>query len=134
MARLRSLELELAKLLDLKPRRPRRKPPTRSAVEAAAVQGIFEYLYDLTHRREAAAAQRLIEELEAIPEPRLAEAALDSMERMLIEKHPRGETIFRTLRSKAPERLGRGYAMYRIFQDPAMVVEELFYDYLDYRR
>jgi hypothetical protein len=134
MKRLRGLEKELAKFLDPKPRSPRRKPLTKPAIQAAAVEGCFEYLDALTQRRDAPAAQRLIEQLEEVPPHRLAEAILTSMENLLIERHPRGETIFRSLRSRAPDRLGRAYAMYRIFQDPSMVLEELFFDYLEYRR
>jgi hypothetical protein len=133
MKRLDGLEKELAKILDPRPPAPRRKPLSEEAIRSIAVQGCLEYLVDLTGSREGAQAQKLLAELEEIPVNRLGESILTSMENLLIEKHRRGGLIFHTLRSRAPERLGRGYAMYRMFQDPAMVVEELFDDYLDYQ-
>jgi len=133
MKRLYSLEKELAKILDPRPPRPRRQPLSPEAIRSIAVQGCLEYLADMTESREGAEAQRLLAELEALPVNRLGDSILTSMENLLINKHRRGGLIFQTLRQRAPERLGRGYAMYRLLQDPDLVVEELFWDYLDYQ-
>jgi len=131
-ARVTGLEKELAKALGLQPKAPRRKPLSEEAIRSIAVQGCLEYLAELTGYREGAKAREILAELEEIPVSRLGDSILFSMENLLIERHPRGNMIFRTLRSRAPERLGRGYAMYRMFQDPAMVVEDLFEDFIEY--
>lgn len=132
MKRLYGLEKELAKALDRRPPAPRRQPLSEEAIRSIAAQGCLEYLAELTDYREGAKAEQLLAELDQIPVGRLGESILFSMENLLIEHHPRGNTIFRTLRSRAPARLGRGYAMYRMYQDPAMVVEELFEDFIEY--
>jgi hypothetical protein len=132
MKRFGGVQKEMAKVLDLRPPAPRRKPLSEEAIRSTAVQGCLEYLAELTDYREGAEAEQLLAELEEIPVGRLGESILLSMENLLIERHPRGGMVFHTLRSRAPSRLGRGYAMYRIFQDPEMVVEELFEDFIEY--
>ena len=132
MKRLYGVQKELVKVLDIRPPAPRRKPLSEEATRSIAVQGCLEYLVDLSESREGAQAKVLLAELAELPVNRLGESILFSMENLLIERHPRGNMIFHTLRSRAPERLGRGYAMYRLLQDPDMVVEELFEDFIEY--
>jgi hypothetical protein len=137
MKRLAALQRELAKFFAVpEPREKgyRRKRLSKKDIAAMALAGFFEYLGDRLDMQDTPAAEKLYEEVRNMPEDRLAEDMLSSLEKLLVENHPRGQRIFTFLRNRAPERLGRAYAILRLFQDTSWVLEDLEEDYDYYRR
>jgi hypothetical protein len=137
MKRLVVLERELGKFLSVsKPRQdgPRRKRLSKKDIEAFALEGFLEYLVDQLDINGTPEAEKLLEEIRGMPESQLAEEILSSVQKILLDHHPKGQRIFTFLRNRVPERLGRAYAILRLFQDMNWILEDLEEDYHYYRR
>ena len=132
MKRLVELERLLGKYLSVP--EPPRKRLSKKDIAAMVAEGFLEYLVDLVDTQETPDAGKLLEEFRGMSDEQLAEEALSTLEKLLVENHPRGQYIFRFLRNRAPERLGRAYAILRLFQDASWILEDLEEDYQYYRR
>ena len=131
-SRLAGLERELAKWLSPMPPKPRRRRLTKKEVYAMVVQGCLDYLEEVAARQneEARIAQRVLEEVHALPERQLAESALFWAEQLLKANLQNGEKVFRTLRARAPEQVGRAYGLFRVFPaHEAWALEDLITEY-----
>jgi hypothetical protein len=130
--RLAGLERELAKWFSLEPPKPRRRRLTKAEVQAQVVQGCLDYLDEVAARQsdEARVAQRVLEEVTSIPEQLLAEAALFWAEQLLKANLQNGERVFRLLRARVPEQIGRAYGLFRVFPDhEGWALEDLVTEY-----
>jgi ribosomal protein L29 len=132
MKRLVELERLLGEYLSVP--EPPRKRLTKKDIAAMAAEGFLEYLVDRVDTNDAPDADKLLEEFRGMSDEKLAESILTSIEKLLVDHHPRGQRIFRFLRNRAPGRLGRAYAILRLFQDTRWVLEDLEEDYEYYRR
>jgi hypothetical protein len=129
--RLTILERELARWLSPKPPTPRRRRLTKAEVQAQVVQGCLDYLDEVAARQsdEARIAQLVLEEVQAMPEQLLAEAALNWAEQLLKANLVNGEKVFRMLRARVPEQVGRAYSLYRVFGNEGWCLEDLVTEY-----
>jgi hypothetical protein len=132
--RLSVMERELAKWFSLPPRQPRRRRLTKREVAGFALDGYLEYLYGLTGE-ERERAEKLLAEFCSTSEEETARSILEWAERLLTSSFgARGQRMFRWLRARAPEQLGRVYAIYRVFGNQQWALEELAEEYEYSRR
>jgi hypothetical protein len=125
------LERLLGSVLPVKTPKPRRRRLTKAEVKALVVQGCRDYLDEVAAGRadEARIAQHVLEEVCTVPEQLLAETALVWAEQLLASNIPRGERVFRFLRARAPEQVGRVYALYLVFRNEGWCLEDLLTEY-----
>jgi len=130
-AHLPELERLLGSVLPVKPPKPRRRRLTKAEVAVMVVGGCLEYLEEraAVNCDEGQMAQRVLDELTSIPEQVLAQEALYWAECLLKANIPNGQKVFRYLRARAPEQVGRAYALYRVFRDEGWCLEDLLTEY-----
>jgi hypothetical protein len=129
--RLAEFERLLGSVLPVKLPKPRRRRLTKAEVEAMVADGCLEYLEEraVVNCKEGRIAQRVLDELTTIPEQALAREALYWAEQLLRSNLVNGERIFRFLRARAPEQIGRAYALYRVYRNEGWAIEDLVTEY-----
>jgi hypothetical protein len=135
--RLTVLERELGKWLSLPPKQPRRRRLTKKEVAELAVDGYLERLYSLSERQgeERKRAKELLAESSSTPSEQLAQHILEWTEQLLVSRAgASGQRMFRWLRARAPEELGKAYALYRVFSREDWSWEDLAEEYEYSRR
>jgi hypothetical protein len=127
--RLNEMERLLGEWLLPGTRKERRKPLKRRDILLMAAEGAYDYLYDRTGY-EASAAEAVINEMAALPDEEVGRLILEFAKEVLADC----PAVLRFIKNRAPYRLGRAYAIYRLHGHSTWAKEDLIEDYYYYRK